>query len=103
MNRSAGVRRPESAIIAITMTRQSPTRKAQLVVRNLDARIVKRLRERAAAHGRSAEAEHREILRAALLAPTEKKTFMEVLLEMPDAGDDADFERPRDLGRKVKL
>lgn len=39
---------------------------ATLTVRNLDPDIIKRLRVRAAEHGRSAEAEHREILRAAL-------------------------------------
>ena len=40
---------------------------AQLTVRKLDDEIVRALRLRAAAHGRSAEAEHREILRKALL------------------------------------
>ena len=39
---------------------------ATLTVRNLDDDLVKRLRIRAAEHGRSAEAEHREILRANL-------------------------------------
>ena len=39
----------------------------QLTVRNVDERIVRALKERAAAHGRSAEAEHREILRTVLL------------------------------------
>ncbi len=39
---------------------------ATLTVRNLDEDLVKRLRVRAAEHGRSAEAEHREILRANL-------------------------------------
>ena len=39
---------------------------ATLTVRNLDDAIAKALRVRAAEHGRSAEAEHREILRAAL-------------------------------------
>ncbi|MBV8458068.1 MAG: plasmid stabilization protein [Acetobacteraceae bacterium] len=42
---------------------------ATLTVRNLDNDTVRRLRIRAAEHGRSAEAEHREILRAALAAP----------------------------------
>lgn len=37
-----------------------------LTVRNLDAGLVRALRIRAAEHGRSAEAEHREILRQAL-------------------------------------
>lgn len=36
-------------------------------MRNLDDEVVKPLRIRAAEHGRSAEAEHRELLRAALL------------------------------------
>ena len=40
---------------------------AQLTVRQIDERIVRALKQRATAHGRSAEAEHREILRAALL------------------------------------
>jgi len=37
-----------------------------LHVRNLDAELIARLKRRAARHGRSAEAEHREILRQAL-------------------------------------
>ena len=40
---------------------------SQLTVRNVSAQIVRTLKQRAAAHGRSAEAEHREILREALL------------------------------------
>ena len=40
---------------------------ATLTVRNLEDDLVRRLRIRAAEHGRSAEAEHREILRLALL------------------------------------
>jgi len=40
---------------------------AQLTVRNLDAEIVRRLRIRAAEHGRSAEAEHRAILEQSLM------------------------------------
>ncbi|MDO9713983.1 FitA-like ribbon-helix-helix domain-containing protein [Paracraurococcus lichenis] len=39
---------------------------ATLTVRNLDDAIVRALRIRAAEHGRSAEAEHREILRQIL-------------------------------------
>lgn len=40
---------------------------AQLTVRNVSGEVVGALKQRAAANGRSAEAEHREILRAALL------------------------------------
>jgi len=39
---------------------------SQLTVRNVSAELVRSLKQRAAAHGRSAEAEHREILREAL-------------------------------------
>jgi plasmid stability protein len=38
-----------------------------LTVRNVDDEVMRRLRIRAAEHGRSAEAEHREILKAALV------------------------------------
>jgi plasmid stability protein len=42
-----------------------------LHVRNVDETLVVRLKRRAARHGRSAEAEHREILRQALAAEAE--------------------------------
>lgn len=42
-----------------------------LHVRNVDDEIVARLKRRAARHGRSMEAEHREILRQALSAEPE--------------------------------
>lgn len=44
---------------------------ANLHVRNLDDELVARLKKRAARHGRSVEAEHREILRQALVAEVE--------------------------------
>ncbi len=42
-----------------------------LHVRNLDDDLINRLKRRAARHGRSAEAEHREILRQALSSESE--------------------------------
>ncbi|HLG87617.1 MAG TPA: hypothetical protein VKZ79_10530 [Alphaproteobacteria bacterium] len=42
-----------------------------LQVRNLDDDLIGRLKRRAARHGRSTEAEHREILRQALSAEIE--------------------------------
>ncbi|WP_037491284.1 MULTISPECIES: FitA-like ribbon-helix-helix domain-containing protein [Sphingomonadales] len=42
-----------------------------LQVRNLDDDIIQRLRRRAARHGRSVEAEHREILRQVLSTETD--------------------------------
>ncbi|KAA1003466.1 DNA-binding protein [Paraburkholderia sp. MPAMCS5] len=68
---------------------------ANLLVRNVDDGLVQSLRERAAAHGRSAEAEHREILAKALRAP-QRKTFAEVLMSIPNVGTDADFARVDD-------
>ena len=65
---------------------------ANLVVRNLDRRIVDVLKQRAARHGRSAEAEHRVILKEVLL-PSNRKSFAEVLSSMPNVGRDDDFER----------
>ncbi len=76
---------------------------AQLIVRNLNRKIVHELKVRAARHGRSAEAEHREILRQALLPPKPRKSFKEMLLAIPQVGEDRDFERRRDLGREVEL
>ncbi len=63
-----------------------------LIVRRVDEDLVRRLKERAVAHGRSAEAEHREILAAALTAPR-KRSFAEVIADIPDVGIDSDFER----------
>ncbi|MBK8253672.1 MAG: DNA-binding protein [Polyangiaceae bacterium] len=65
---------------------------AQLIVRNLNDGLIRRLKLRAAQNGRSAEAEHRELLKAALLAPRNQKSLKELILAMPDAGEDADFE-----------
>ena len=68
---------------------------ANLVVRNLDQRIVDVLKQRAAQHGRSAEAEHRALLEGLLLRP-KGKSFAEAMAAMPDIGRDEDFERVED-------
>ena len=75
---------------------------AQLIVRNLEKEIVKELKLRAAQHSRSAEEEHREILRLAL-RPGPRTSLKKLLAAMPAAGEDADFERARDHGRDVEL
>lgn len=46
---------------------------ATLIVRDMDDDLVRRLRIRAAEHGRSAEAEHREILRTALVGDSDQQ------------------------------
>ncbi|MCW7538228.1 DNA-binding protein [Aquabacterium sp. A7-Y] len=65
---------------------------ADLLVCGLDDALVESLRKRAAASGRSVEAEHRSILSAALAHPA-RRSFIELLLAMPDVGRDEDFER----------
>lgn len=61
-----------------------------LVVRNIEPEVAQALKEAAARHGRSAEAEHREILRVALSRPA-RRTFKDVLVSIPDVGTDEDF------------
>ena len=75
----------------------------QLIVRSVDDELIQALKMRAAQKGRSAEAEHREILREVLAPRRKRKSLKDALLDMPDVGEDADFERPRDLGRKTRL
>jgi antitoxin FitA len=53
----------------------------QLIVRNLDKELVARLKLRAAEHGRSAEAEHREILRQALVEEP-RRAFKELAAQV---------------------
>lgn len=72
---------------------------ANLVVRNLEDRVVQALKQRAAKHGRSAEAEHRAILEAALIK-TRRRSLADVLAAMPDVGRDEDFARTDDEGAR---
>jgi plasmid stability protein len=62
-----------------------------LIVRNVDDRIALELKQRAVANGRSAEAEHRNILKDALQRPP-RRPFAEVLASMPNVGNDTDFD-----------
>jgi antitoxin FitA len=68
---------------------------ANLIVRNIDESIVKALKKRASTHGISAEAEHRKILEQALLQP-QRKSFADILSQIPNVGNDSDFERSQD-------
>ncbi|MEN9518882.1 MAG: hypothetical protein RLZZ381_1470 [Cyanobacteriota bacterium] len=68
---------------------------ANLIVRNIDESIVKALKKRASLHRVSAEAEHRQILEQVLLQP-KRKSFTEVLMQIPDVGNNSDFERVQD-------
>ncbi len=72
---------------------------SSLVVRDLAPEIVEALKKRAAKHGCSAEAEHREILKQTLLG-SKKKSFVDVLTSMPNVGKDSDFNRVDDSAGK---
>lgn len=65
---------------------------SSLIVRSVDNAIVQSLKERAARHGRSMEAEHRALLAEVLLKPR-RRSLAEVLAAMPNVGSDADFAR----------
>lgn len=71
---------------------------AQLIVRNIDEKVVIALRRRAAARGVSAEAEHRQLLETALLGPR-RPSFKEYLESMPKV----ETRRSRSLPRKIRL
>jgi len=71
---------------------------ANLVVRNLDPRIVEALKRRAAKNGRSVEVEHRALLEERLLPPRGKR-LADALASMPNVGMDSDFARVEDLDR----
>lgn len=75
---------------------------AQLIVRDIPQEVVSRLKQRAAQRGRSAEAEHREILKQALLS-SRAPSLKAMLGAIPDVGRDSDFTRSRRLGRRVTL
>ncbi len=76
---------------------------AQLIVRNLEDEVVRALKISAAEHGRSAEEEHRELLRSVLLRQGKPQPDFKSLLASIPAGDDDIFERSRDTGRDVAL
>ena len=65
---------------------------AQLMVRKLSDELVKALKQQAAKRNRSAEQEHREILKAALHGPRRRR-FADVLAAIPNVGEDSDFSR----------
>jgi plasmid stability protein len=65
---------------------------AQLIVRDLPADLVVALKRRAAQRNRSAEQEHREILKAALTG-TKRRPLAAVLAAIPNVGEDGDFSR----------
>lgn len=76
----------------------------QLIVRQIEEKVVRKLKERAGQHGVSMEEEHRRILREALLGTRGKKaSFKDYLLSIPNVGQDKDFERGPQIERPIEL
>jgi plasmid stability protein len=76
----------------------------QLLVRDIESAVVKKLRSRAAAQGVSVEEAHRRLLRSALVGnkPGPQRNFIEYLRSIPP-GADVEFPRSVDLPRPVAL
>ena len=70
-NRSFPLTRLASCEIVESIALMERRMAGNLHVRNLDDNLIARLKRRAARHGRSTEAEHREILRQALVGDVE--------------------------------
>ena len=62
-----------------------------LVVRNVGEEVALALKQLAASHGRSAEAEHREILKSVLQRP-KRRSLKDVFSNMPNVGEDSYFD-----------
>ena len=76
----------------------------QLLVRDLEPAIVRKLRSQAASLGISVEEAHRRLLRAALFGdtPGPKDNFVAYLQGIPP-GDEIEFPRSNDLPRSAEL
>ena len=76
---------------------------SQLVVRNIEEKVVRRLKQRAGEHGISMEEAHRRILRETLLRPRKKRiSFIEHLKAMPAIPEEF-LVRQKDYGRNIEL
>ena len=67
---------------------------AALSIRNLDDHVRERLRLRAAAHGRSMEAEIRDILTEAVSEPSESRGLLATLLDRFDEVGGVELDLP---------
>jgi plasmid stability protein len=72
----------------------------QLLVRNLEPAVIKRLKERARLHGVAVEEEHRRILREVCLAPIQKLSLIDFLRNPENAASltlELNLERSRQI------
>jgi plasmid stability protein len=75
----------------------------QILIRQLDDSIVRKLRAKAAAEGVSAEEEARRILRRSLVGEVPEMPLLDFLRTMPAVEDDRIFARPKRKPRRVAL
>ena len=70
---------------------------AQLIVRNIEEKVVSKIKRRAAKGGVSMEEELRRILRKSVQekATKPKMSLLDYLCTMPNVGKDSDFNIPR--------
>ncbi|WP_404423050.1 FitA-like ribbon-helix-helix domain-containing protein [Nibricoccus sp. IMCC34717] len=75
----------------------------QLLVRDIEPAVIKKLRSRAAAQGISVEEAHRRLLRSALVGMQSdpRSNLLEYLQSIPQ--EEVDFPRAKDLPRSVAL
>ena len=75
----------------------------QILIRQLDDAIVRKLRAKAAAEGVSAEEEARRILRRSLVGEVPALPLLDFLRTMPAVEDDSIFKRAKRRARRVRL
>lgn len=75
----------------------------QILIRQLNSAVVRKLRAKAAAEGVSAEEEARRILRRSLVGDVPSMPLIDFLRTMPDVDDDIIFRRRKRKPRKVVL
>jgi plasmid stability protein len=78
-------------------------RMPQILIRQLNTAIVRKLRAKAAAEGVSAEEEARRILRRSLVGDVPSMPLIDFLRTMPDVDDDSIFRRRKRKPRKIVL
>ena len=75
----------------------------QILIRQLNTAIVRKLRAKAAAEGVSAEEEARRILRRSLVGDVPSMPLIDFLRTMPDVDGDSIFRRRKRKPRKIVL
>ena len=75
----------------------------QILIRQLNSAVVRKLRAKAAAEGVSAEEEARRILRRSLVGDVPSMPLIDFLRTMPDVDDDRIFQRRKRKPRKIAL